>query len=83
MPGARAWNLSTGSTDLKKAQNDRECQSSSESRQWIGTKAQDLSHLTPLTQSNNFWKTAGIQEKALADLEEQLKEMLRDLGSAE
>jgi len=40
-----------------------------------------ISELTLLTQSN--WKTTGIKEKALANLDEQLKEMLRDLGSAE
>jgi len=55
----------------------------SQSGQWIGRKAEDLSHLAPLTQSNNLWKTAGIKEKALADLDEQLKEMLCDLGGDE
>jgi len=40
-----------------------------------------ISQLTLLTQSN--WKTTRIKQKALADLDEQLKEMLRYLGSAE
>ena len=40
-----------------------------------------ISQLTLLSQSN--WKTTGIKEKALVDLDEQLKEMLCDLGSAE
>jgi len=41
-----------------------------------------ISQLTLRTQSN--WKTTGIKEKALGDLvDEQLKEMLRDLGGAE
>jgi len=39
--------------------------------------------LTLLTQSNSFSKTADIKEKAIAYLDEQLKEMFRDLGSAE
>jgi len=48
----------------------------------VDKKAEGLSQLTLLTQPNSFWKTAGVKEKALAHLDEQLEEMLCHLGNA-